>query len=40
MKQHWPSIAGVPITYWEGDRVKTKDNLQRNGKRMANDDHD
>lgn len=25
MKQHWPAIAGMPVTYWEGDEVKTRD---------------
>jgi len=25
MRQHWPSIAGTPVTYWEGDQVKTRD---------------
>ena len=25
MRQHWPSIAGTPVTYWEGDEVKTRD---------------
>ena len=25
MRQHWPSIAGIPLTYWEGDEVKTRD---------------
>ena len=28
MKQHWPAIAGVPVTYWEGDTVKTKDDRE------------
>ncbi len=25
MKQHFPSIAGFPVVYWEGDSVKTRD---------------
>ena len=25
MRQRWPSIAGIPLTYWEGDEVKTRD---------------
>ena len=39
MKQHWPAIAGVPVTYWEGDRVKTKD--EREGTVLGYDwEHD
>jgi len=25
MRQHWPSIAGIPKTYQEGDEVRTRD---------------
>ncbi len=25
MRQRWPAIAGIPITFQEGDEVKTKD---------------
>ena len=25
MEQHWPSIAGCPVCYFEGDEVTTRD---------------
>ncbi len=25
MRQHFPVISGIPLTYWEGDVVKTRD---------------
>ena len=25
MKQHWPAIAGFPVCYIEGDKVRTRD---------------
>lgn len=25
MKQNFPSVLGVPICFWEGDKVKTRD---------------
>ena len=25
MRQRWPSIAGIPVTYLEGDEVRTRD---------------
>ncbi|MDE1843755.1 MAG: hypothetical protein KGI10_00335 [Thaumarchaeota archaeon] len=28
MKQHFPSIAGVPVVHWEGDTVRTRDGRQ------------
>ena len=28
MRQHFPAIAGVPVVYWEGDTVRTRDGRQ------------
>jgi hypothetical protein len=28
MRQYFPSIMGVPICFWEGDEVKTRDGGQ------------
>ena len=25
VRQHFPSVAGVPVVYWKGDDVKTRD---------------
>lgn len=25
MKHHFPSVAGVPVVYWKGDTVRTRD---------------
>ena len=25
MRQHFPSVAGVPVVCWKGDSVKTRD---------------